>query len=80
MLIATSRSALVEELALCATLLELDGRNFHCWAHRMWVAERMNLSAEDDFDFTTTKIKQAGCFVFADFLNFFAMLLLLVVL
>eukprot|EP00903_Cladosiphon_okamuranus_P016843 g15533.t1 len=52
------RSALAEDLALCATFLELDGRNFHCWAHRMWVAERMGLSAQEEFDFTTDKIKQ----------------------
>lgn len=53
-----TRTALEEELALCAQFLELDGRNFHCWAHRMWVAERMGLSAEENYDFTTTKIKQ----------------------
>lgn len=53
-----SRSALSEDLALCATFLELDGRNFHCWAHRMWVAGRMGLSAQEEFDFTTDKIKQ----------------------
>ncbi|CAM9240482.1 unnamed protein product [Ectocarpus fasciculatus] len=52
------RSALAGDLALCATFLELDGRNFHCWAHRMWVAERMGLSAREEFDFTTDKIKQ----------------------
>eukprot|EP00752_Nemacystus_decipiens_P004087 g3740.t1 len=52
------RSALAEDLALCATFLNLDGRNFHCWAHRMWVAERMGLSAQEEFDFTTDKIKQ----------------------
>lgn len=52
------RSALSEDLALCATFLDLDGRNFHCWAHRMWVAERMGLSAQEEFDFTTDKIKQ----------------------
>ncbi|CAM9190488.1 unnamed protein product [Scytosiphon promiscuus] len=34
------------------------GRNFHCWAHRMWVAEQMGLSAQEEFDFTTDKIKQ----------------------
>lgn len=52
------RSALSEDLTLCATFLDLDGRNFHCWAHRMWVAERMGLSAQEEFDFTTDKIKQ----------------------
>ncbi|CAM9460706.1 unnamed protein product [Ascophyllum nodosum] len=50
--------ALREELALCAQFLELDGRNFHCWAYRMWVAQVMGLSVEEDFDFTTAKIKQ----------------------
>lgn len=50
--------ALLEDLALCTDFLEMDGRNFHCWAHRMWVAERMGLSAQEEFDFTTEKIKQ----------------------
>lgn len=57
-LVTYERSALAGDLALCATFLELDGRNFHCWAHRMWVAERMGLSAREEFDFTTEKIKQ----------------------
>ena len=52
------RSALEKELALCAQFFVLDGRNFHCWAHRMWVAEQMSLSAQEDLDFTTAKIKQ----------------------
>lgn len=52
------RSALKTELALCAQFLEQDGRNFHCWAHRMWVAGVMGLSVEEDFNFTTAKIKQ----------------------
>lgn len=56
----TTSSALAEELALCETFLELDGRNFHCWAHRMWVAEKMGLSAEEDFQFTSTKIMQVN--------------------
>lgn len=52
-------AALKEDLALCGSFLEFDGRNFHCWAHRMWVAEMMALPAAEDFDFTTAKIMQA---------------------
>lgn len=52
------RAALQEDLTLCGSFLELDGRNFHCWAHRMWVAEKIGLSASEDLEFTTKIIMQ----------------------
>lgn len=55
---ALSRDALTRELSMCAEFLELDGRNFHCWAYRMWAAEKAHLPAAEDFDFTTEKIMQ----------------------
>ncbi|CAM9358206.1 unnamed protein product [Choristocarpus tenellus] len=52
------RKLLAGELDLCRQFLDLDGRNFHCWAYRMWVAEQAGLPAAEDFEFTTEKILQ----------------------
>ena len=46
-----------EELALCAQLLDLDERNFHCWNYRRWVvSQHPKRSATDEFEFSTARI------------------------
>jgi geranylgeranyl transferase type-2 subunit alpha len=47
------------ELGLCAQLLDLDQRNFHCWSYRRFIAERNPGSTLDaELQFTRTKIDQ----------------------
>jgi geranylgeranyl transferase type-2 subunit alpha len=46
-----------KELALCAQLLDLDERNFHCWNCRRWVvSQHPKRSATDEFEFSTARI------------------------
>jgi geranylgeranyl transferase type-2 subunit alpha len=46
-----------KELALCAQLLDLDERNFHCWNYRRWVvSQHPGRSATDEFEFSTARI------------------------
>ncbi|CAM9597079.1 unnamed protein product [Discosporangium mesarthrocarpum] len=58
MVLPEGREMLNGELDLCKQFLELDGRNFHCWAYRMWVARETGLRATSEFEFTTEKIMQ----------------------
>ncbi|CAM9500504.1 unnamed protein product [Chrysoparadoxa australica] len=51
-------SILQNELELCQNLLEMDGRNFHCWTYRQWIVSLMDLPASEEFAFTTKKINQ----------------------
>lgn len=47
------------ELGLCAQLLDLDQRNFHCWSYRRFIAEHNPSSTlEAEMQFTRTKIDQ----------------------
>eukprot|EP01102_Stenamoeba_stenopodia_P020064 TRINITY_DN7705_c0_g1_i1.p1 TRINITY_DN7705_c0_g1~~TRINITY_DN7705_c0_g1_i1.p1 ORF type:complete len:309 (-),score=91.60 TRINITY_DN7705_c0_g1_i1:120-1046(-) len=47
------------ELALCAQLLDLDQRNFHCWNYRRYVVrEGKPINDKENLDFTTKKIEQ----------------------
>lgn len=45
-----------KELALCTKCLNLDERNFHCWDYREFVVQRSQISAQGEFDFSTSKI------------------------
>jgi len=45
------------ELDLCTLLLKSDARNFHCWSYRRYVVKKAGISAESEFEFTTTKIE-----------------------
>lgn len=46
-----------KELVLCAQLLDLDERNFHCWNYRRWVvSQHPKRSATDEFEFSTARI------------------------
>lgn len=48
---------LQRDLKLCAKLLQLDDRNFHCWGYRnLFLAELAGLPAAEEVAFTTTKI------------------------
>src|SRR4051812_33771959 len=47
------------ELGLCAQLLDLDQRNFHCWSYRRFVAEHnRNSTLDQELQFTRAKIDQ----------------------
>jgi len=49
---------LAGELKLCGRMLELDQRNFHCWAYRLAVARMAGVSADDELTFTLEKITE----------------------
>ncbi|XP_053980246.1 geranylgeranyl transferase type-2 subunit alpha [Hylaeus volcanicus] len=44
------------ELMLCAKYLDFDERNFHCWNHRAFVVQKAEISPEEEFKFSTSKI------------------------
>lgn len=46
------------ELALCDALLERDERNFHCWAHRNFVASCAGVTNADDYAKSTALISK----------------------
>jgi len=46
------------ELELCAKLLAVDSRNFHCWNYRRFVATHAKVTLEEEFKFTTEKIEE----------------------
>ena len=46
------------ELSLCARFLERDERNFHCWTYRRCVASSLNVSKEEEFQFTEELISR----------------------
>ncbi|XP_066584972.1 geranylgeranyl transferase type-2 subunit alpha-like [Prorops nasuta] len=45
-----------KELALCAKCLNLDERNFHCWDYRKFIVESSNVSDEEEFKFSESKV------------------------
>lgn len=47
-----------EELRLCNLFLSYDERNFHCWDYRRYTVKKANISPEDEFNFSTEKIKE----------------------
>lgn len=47
-----------EELHLCNLFLSYDERNFHCWDYRRYTVKKANISPEDEFNFSTEKIKE----------------------
>ncbi|KAI0228805.1 Geranylgeranyl transferase type-2 subunit alpha [Lamellibrachia satsuma] len=54
---AMPQSRWSQELELCNKFLNYDERNFHCWDHRRLVVGRGNVSASDEFQFTSDKIR-----------------------
>lgn len=48
------------ELTLCAKMLSLDHRNFHCWNYRRYVAARIGWDKcmQSEFDFSRQKINE----------------------
>lgn len=45
------------ELLLCNTFLGKDERNFHCWDYRSYISDLAKTDLENEFRFTTEKIK-----------------------
>jgi len=51
------KPVLDQELFLCAKLLDLDERNFHCWSYRRWVVSKHPArTPRDEFEFSTSRI------------------------
>jgi geranylgeranyl transferase type-2 subunit alpha len=51
------KPVLDRELSLCAKLLDLDERNFHCWSYRRWVVSKHPArTPRDEFEFSTSRI------------------------
>eukprot|EP00658_Telonema_sp_P-2_P011332 TRINITY_DN14302_c0_g1_i1.p1 TRINITY_DN14302_c0_g1~~TRINITY_DN14302_c0_g1_i1.p1 ORF type:complete len:979 (+),score=236.77 TRINITY_DN14302_c0_g1_i1:194-3130(+) len=50
--------ALTHELKLCAKLLMVDSRNFHCWNYRRYISAIAGCPAEKDVEFTISKINE----------------------
>eukprot|EP01061_Rhynchopus_euleeides_P016887 TRINITY_DN28229_c0_g1_i1.p2 TRINITY_DN28229_c0_g1~~TRINITY_DN28229_c0_g1_i1.p2 ORF type:complete len:324 (+),score=101.25 TRINITY_DN28229_c0_g1_i1:243-1214(+) len=49
------------ELGLCGKLLKVDDRNFHCWGHRQFAAERLGslglFEAKEELSFTKQRVE-----------------------
>ncbi|EDO35525.1 predicted protein [Nematostella vectensis] len=47
-----------QELLLCNMFLSFDERNFHCWDYRRIVTKKANITAHEEFKFSTEKITE----------------------
>lgn len=52
-----ARETLEREAKLCADMLNADDRNFHCWAYRRFVAEKLGRGVDEELQYTLTKIE-----------------------
>lgn len=59
------KSQYSDELLLCNSFLAKDDRNFHCWDYRSYISDMAGTPIEEEFNFTTEKIR-------ANFSNFSA--------
>eukprot|EP00127_Corallochytrium_limacisporum_P001758 Clim_evm12s78 gene=Clim_evmTU12s78 len=68
---STVKELLNTEMGLCDDFLKMDGRNFHCWDHRRWVARQMK-ERDDPRGTDVSELGVTGTLLAANFSNYSA--------
>jgi len=48
----------LKEMSLCASFLQQDERNFHCWNFRQFIVRKLNVAPEEESQFLDKKLDQ----------------------